>query len=476
MFLKLELLSKFRGQSRGIAPRLFTYLAAVLLLILLIESLAEMALARAILYIPGQIQEEMLELAYQAEVLIEEGDLDEISDWERGQKYYLFILDERNHVLSDRDIHPHFVFKLAYQRDLHERMESQVRKPIIVLPLKTGHFLAIQLPSEVHPARYFSLYSAIMKVCIAIIILMLFSILLARYLQLPLNQLKEASHRLAAGDFNVRVSEQVGESVSEFSSLAKDFDHMAKRIESLSNKQERLIRDVSHELRTPLARHNLALHLLRKRVPAESQLLLDRLERESDEMNNLVGEILEFSRLGSACCTTNLVPIELNAFCEQFSLAHKALLSKEQNLSCAFASEPVWVKADQRLLARVVNNLIVNASKYAGPFATIELSIVKANVADDSSQNNFVTLLISDNGQGVAEQYLKDMFTPFTRIEDARDKQSGGYGLGLAIVKESMLAMQGKASAKNGLLGGLIVTLSLVQIQAEQADQANRNK
>lgn len=466
MFLKLELLEKFGGQSRGIAPRLFTYLGGVLLLILLLESLAEMVLARAILYIPEQIQNEMLSLAYQAEVMIEEGDLDELSDWERGQDYYLFILDKDNHVLSDRDIHPHFVFKLTFQRDLRQRMGGRVSKPIIVLPLKTGHFLAIQLPSEIHPARYFSIYSAIIKVVIAIIILMFFSLLLARYLQTPLNQLKEASHRLAAGDFNVRVSDLVGESVSEFYDLANDFDHMAERIQSLSAKQDRLIRDVSHELRTPLARHNLALHLLRKRVAQENQPLLDKLERESDEMSNLVSEILAFSRLGSACCTTTLVAIELNDFCDQVCSELRILLGEKQTLFCDRSETPTWVKADKRLLARVMKNLIINASKYAGEFAIININIISpySRFAVSAAKDEFITLLVSDNGQGVADQYLKDMFTPFTRFEDARDKQSGGYGLGLAIVKESMLAMQGKVSAENARTGGFSVKLSLLKI------------
>ena len=434
MFLKLQLLDKFKGRSRGIAPRLFTYLGAVLLIILLLEVIAERLLASALLYIPEQTQTEMLELAHQAEVLIEEGDLDEISDWERGQKYYLFIIDKQNRVLSDRDIHPHFVFKLTFHRVLSERMGGRVSKPIIVLPLKTGHSLAIQLPSEQHPARYFSVYSAIMKGIIAIIILMLFSILLARYLQLPLNQLKQASHRLAAGDFDVRVSELVGDSVSEFSDLARDFDHMTARIQSLSSKQERLIRDVSHELRTPLARHNLALHLLRKRVAQENLPLLDRLEQESDEMNHLVGEILEFSRLGSACCTTNLEAIELIAFCEYLLIEYKALLTQDQLLTFSKVQGPIWVRADQRLLARVIKNLIVNASKYAGESATINLMIMNpySPASAHSVKDEFVTLVISDNGPGVAEQYLKDMFTPFTRIEDARDKQSGGYGLGVS--------------------------------------------
>lgn len=97
-------------------------------------------------------------------------------------------------------------------------------------------------------------------------ILGLFSWVIARYLQRPLDKLREVSHKLAQGDFDVKVSHEIGNSVREFSELAHDFDNMTHEIHSLAEKQQRLIRDVSHELRTPLARHNLALHLLKRRL------------------------------------------------------------------------------------------------------------------------------------------------------------------------------------------------------------------
>jgi signal transduction histidine kinase len=230
---------------------------------------------------------------------------------------------------------------------------------------------------------------------------------------------------------------------------------MTFRIQTLAEQQKRLIRDVSHELRTPLARHNLALHLLRKRTPVENQHLLDRLEHESDEMNNLVTEILEFSRIENASYSASLEPLQLEIFCQAQVLESQMSLKPKQRLTGYFDNETPLVLADSRLLLRVIKNLLVNASKYAGEQATITITVQ----LPQQHEGQYVEVIIEDDGKGIDPQYLKRIFDPFTRLEEARDKQSGGYGLGLAIVKESMALMKGQAEAENRLKGGLRITL-----------------
>jgi signal transduction histidine kinase len=112
---------------------------------------------------------------------------------------------------------------------------------------------------------------------------------------------------------------------------------------------------------------------------------------------------------------------------------------------------------DTRLILRAVNNLLTNAIKYAGKNAHIHL--ISSLVVVDGQQ--FVQLSVEDDGFGIAEQHLKRIFDPFTRIEGARDKQSGGYGLGLAIVKEAMTVMNGAVNAKSRQPHGLCIHLLL---------------
>ena len=441
----------FLGDRGGLAFRLFSYFAVILVLILVLQNIAEVALVKALLQIPKAIQTEMLDLADQAEELIAKGDMKQLSEWEQAQEYYLFVLDKERNTISGRKMHPHFEFKLKYVHGLDTTFENRVNQPVIAIPLSTGHELVIQFPHQYHPARYFPYYFISIQVVIAILILSVFSILLARYLQRPLSKLQDASNRLAEGDFSVRVSHEVGDSVTELGQLAQSFDHMTQRIHGLAEKQKRLIRDVSHELKTPLARHNLALHLLRRRISEENQHLLDRLERESEEMNELVTEILDFSQLENASYAVNLVPVELETVCHHLALELQDSLGPEQELVCKIQEPVVMAMADNRLLLRVVKNLLGNAIKYAGEQAVIGLTVTNAN--------GWVELVVEDNGKGIPEQYFKRIFDPFTRLEQARDKRSGGYGLGLAIVKESMAIMKGHVRAENRPEGGLRVCL-----------------
>ncbi|MUK28634.1 HAMP domain-containing protein [Aliivibrio fischeri] len=441
--------------KNGLAFRLFTAFAVSLFLIISLQSLAEIALMKSMLRIPSSIQTKMLDLAEQANILIEEGDMDELADWASAQEYYLFVLDPNNRPITHRDMHPHFEFKLKFLRPLNTQLDNEVNQPIIGIPLENGLTIVIQMPYQYHPAKNFPLYFGIIKLVISVLILGLFSWVIARYLQRPLDKLREVSHKLAQGDFDVKVSDEIGNSVREFSELAHDFDNMTHEIHSLAEKQQRLIRDVSHELRTPLARHNLALHLLKKKVDPDYIHLVNRLENESNEMNDLVGEILEFSRLENSRYNTKLEPVLLESCISAQVIQSRMDLKPTQNLDFICSKEVPVVHAEPRLVTRVVKNLITNAIKYAGDNTLIQVVITEYR----SREKNYVAIIVEDNGLGIPEDQLLNIFSPFTRLESARDKQSGGYGLGLAIVKESMFVMKGSVVADNRKEGGLRVML-----------------
>lgn len=444
-----------RKHKNGLVFRLFSAFSVSLFLIISLQSLAEIALMKSMLRIPAPIQTKMLDLAEQANVMIDDGDMDELADWARAQEYYLFVLDENKRSITHRDMHPHFEFKLKYLRPLDTQLDNEVNQPIIGIPLKEGLTIVIQMPYQYHPANRFPFYFGIIKLVISALILGLFSWVIARYLQQPLDKLREVSHKLAQGDFEVKVGDEIGHSVREFSELAHDFDNMTHEIHSLAEKQQRLIRDVSHELRTPLARHNLALHLLRKKVDSEHQHLLDRLENESNEMNDLVGEILEFSRLENARYSTKLEAIMLESHCSAQVAQRRVDLKSNQSLEMTSTVPTPMVMADPRLMTRVISNLIGNAIKYAGDNARIQVIVTPYTEQD----KEYVAVIVEDDGLGIPEHQLSDIFSPFTRLESARDKQSGGYGLGLAIVKEAMSVMKGKVEAENRTEGGLRISL-----------------
>ena len=125
---------------------------------------------------------------------------------------------------------------------------------------------------------------------------------LARNLPAPVARLREATRRLAAGELSARVGPQIGERRDELADLARDFDSMADRIETLVTAQRRLLSDISHELRSPLARLQVALGLARRGAVPETTAALDRIEREAHRLNDMIGQLLELVCLFFSAC------------------------------------------------------------------------------------------------------------------------------------------------------------------------------
>ncbi|MGD8120278.1 histidine kinase sensor domain-containing protein [Vibrio sp. TRT 2004] len=453
---RFSLRNSFAQRKDSLVFQLFSHMAAVMVSILLLQVIAEQALVKAVLKVPVPIKQHILQLAHQANVLIEEGDMDELADWANAQPYYLFVLDRDNQPLSHRQMHPHFEFKLRFLRELDSPLSDTVSKPLIGLGLDGGNTLVVQLPSEMHPAHRFLVYLAVSKVVIVITMLSLFSLILANQLKRPLDRLRESSRRLASGDFNISVVSELRSNTREFNDLARDFDDMTKEIHALAQRQRNLIRDVSHELRTPLARQNLALHLLRAKSSDSHRPLIERLEREVDQMDVLVAEILEYSRLENSRYEASYKPVCLESLISSQVEQSRLQLRQHQTMTVDYGANLPMIVTDQRLVLRCLNNLLTNSIKYAGDSAEIRVSV------DTKSTNlGYVVVEVCDNGPGIPQSHIKEIFRPFTRLESSRNKQQGGYGLGLAIVKEAVSLLNGKVIASNRATGGLSVQLIL---------------
>lgn len=448
-------LSRYINRKETLAFQLFSYMSCVIISIVLLQALAEQALIKTVLKVPIEVRQDIKQLAQQANVLIEDGDMDELADWANAQPYYLFVLNKNNKPLSHRQMHPHFEFKLRFLREIDELLDERVNKPLLGVRLKQGNSLVVQLPSQLHPAHRYIVYSSLSKIVIVITILLLFSLIFARKLQIPLDRLREASRRLASGDFKVNVVAELNSNTREFNDLAFDFDEMTKEIHALSERQRRLIRDVSHELRTPLARQNLALHLLRTKASQSQLPLVERLEAEVDQMDALVGEILEFSRLENNRYQATLVPTCLEGLISSQVEQSRFQLQPNQQISVNAKPGLPMVMVDERLVLRSISNLLSNAIKYAGDDAHIEVQLYQL----DQDSGSTISLEVVDDGPGIAKAQLEEIFRPFTRLESSRDKKRGGYGLGLAIVKEAMKLLGGQVQATNRKEGGLRVQL-----------------
>lgn len=274
---------------------------------------------------------------------------------------------------------------------------------------------------------------------------------MAWYFAKPIRTLRRSLHGLAEGDLGLRVGDAMGRRRDELADLGQDFDRMAGRLEALMNGQKRLLHDVSHELRSPLARLQAAIGLARQQ-PARLEDSLQRLEREGQRMDLLVGELLTLSRLetGARPAIEAVDMAELLGIIVEDARFEGAPRGIRVDFT---GGAEVQVRADGELLHRAVENVVRNALKYVPAEGWVGIE------ADTNRQPGRLLLAIRDNGPGILEAELPFIFEPFVR--GSRAGSDGGYGLGLAIALRVVGSLGGTLTARNRPEGGLEVLFDL---------------
>lgn len=276
--------------------------------------------------------------------------------------------------------------------------------------------------------------------------------LLARSLTSPIRQLRTATQNFAAGDLTTRVDTSTGGS-SEINQLGDDFNSMAEQIEDLVVSQQRLQRDISHELRSPLARLNIALELARQRCEGKAAAELDRIELESQRLNEMIGQLLSLNQIDSQPLDL-FVELDLSRLLSK--LVADANFEAQDHHVKVIVEQPtsLSVKGSHELLARAMENIIRNAIHYSPKGGKVVIQV--------APQGDFGALIqVSDEGDGVPQEQLEKIFDPFFRVAAARDRRSGGTGIGLAISQRSIQRHNGTISANNRTSGGLEITITL---------------
>jgi two-component system sensor histidine kinase CpxA len=291
------------------------------------------------------------------------------------------------------------------------------------------------------------------RILIALLVSGLVCFWLARHFTRPITRLRLATQRLSQGHLDVRVGRELGRRQDELASLGADFDRMAEQLQTLLLSQQRLIRDVSHELRSPLARLQVALELARKRSHGQADNELDRIEFEAERLNELIGQVLALARMETRSRELDRRDTDLRQLLEmivddaQFEAqANRRQVVLEAAATCRLA-------VDEQLLHSAIENIIRNAIKYTAADSRVDVQL--------DCGTDVVHIGIRDHGPGVAEDRLQDMFKPFVRLSEARERDSGGYGLGLAIAERAVRLHDGRIEARNCSDGGLLITIEL---------------
>jgi two-component system sensor histidine kinase CpxA len=294
-------------------------------------------------------------------------------------------------------------------------------------------------------------------ILIAVISSGLVCFILARFLTSPIVRLRGATQRLAAGDLTARAGVPSSRSRDEMAELVRDFDRMAERLESLVNAQSRLLKDISHELRSPLARLNVALELARQRTGPEAESALERIERESTRLNELIGRLLTIARLESGSNSLRKSTIHLEELVREIAKdATFEAQARHCSVDCVIADD-CTVIGDASLLHSAIENVVRNATRYTEEGSAVQVRLEEG----PGAKGREAVVRVTDSGPGVPEEALTKLFLPFYRIDDARGRTTGGVGLGLAIAERAVLLHGGSVRATNRPQGGLMVEIRI---------------
>lgn len=369
-----------------------------------------------------------------------------------GQRLPLvLIVDEEGRDIFDRPVPSVALERAREQLRGAQQMLSGVRRVLG----HNGHEYVIFIPRpgpEGLPQTPSHQMSFRFQLVAALIASLLFSAVLAWYLTRPVRHLQSAANRLARGELGTRVMPHIGRRRDEIADLGRDFDHMAAHLQALVSAQQRLLHDVSHELRSPLARLQVAVGLGRQQ-PDRLAGMLERIERETGRLDELVGELLTLSRLEAHVDSERDEPLDLSALLEE--VVEDARFEAEadgRQVSLSLNGE-AQIKGKPELLRRAFENVIRNAVRYTAPQTGVAVNA--------ATQADRFVIRVCDRGPGVTPAALERIFEPFVRADGEATGGREGYGLGLAITKRAVMAHGGTVEASNREGGGLCIELCL---------------
>ena len=363
----------------------------------------------------------------------------------RFSRSYIYVTDGEDREILQRDEE----FKVLSDR--HRRMESEV-----VFDLE-GREYSIFLVDRIPPTTILApgTQGTILRLLAAALISALVSFFLARSLTSPLEKLRLATRKIAAGDLDARVGPSMPERHDEFSQLAADFDVMAERVQTMQQANRRLLRDVSHELRSPLARLSVAVEIARKKGAENIRSELDRIELEGQRLESLVNDVLGLLRETSEHSPKQDELLDLTELLGELVEVVNYEVAEGNPGIIWQPDQELRYQGDRELLWRTMENLLRNALRHTVPEKGVELT------QNLDEQGRRIELVVRDFGTGVPETELEKIFQPFYRVQESRDRNTGGHGIGLSIASAAVGRHGGQIRASNAEGGGLRVQVSL---------------
>ncbi len=246
---------------------------------------------------------------------------------------------------------------------------------------------------------------------------------LAKGTTAPLRSMADAAEAMASGDYNIRIPTDAG--ASEIRKLARTFDQMATQLAEVDRFRRDLVANAAHELRTPITVIQAVAENLVDGVSEPNPEQLGIMLAQAERLGRLVDQLLDLSRLESGVVPFSSELVGVKSLLDE--VAATVRLRTHEIEVLVDASADVLVLGDEERLRQVVTNLSDNALRHAPPGSRIRLAAATAP--------QWVTIVVEDEGPGIAPEDSARVFERFSRLDSARRAQDGGSGLGLSIVR-----------------------------------------
>ena len=293
--------------------------------------------------------------------------------------------------------------------------------------------------------------------------------LLANQILLPLKRITRAAEQVSSQDLSQRLP--VPKSHDEVSTLALTVNQMLDRLQNSFVTQRRFTADASHELRTPVtAISGHASYLLRRTKPTDQQAdSLTVIKEESDRMAKLVNDLLELARVDGGAFPINRDPLNFVDILDDVKKEVDPIFPMAQVM--IDTPKPIMeVLGDTGRLKQVVLNLVQNALN-AGS-SSVSLSLSELTEADETGANkDYIELQVLDNGPGIPQEALPNIFERFFRVDGARSTRGNGTGLGLAIVREIVQRHDGAVTVTSEIGEGTVFTVRIPANNSRGGDE-----
>lgn len=354
--------------------------------------------------------------------------------------------------------------ELLLQARTEQQSQFSFREPWLGVVRQTQGGNVYFFVAQVRPVRMFGNFVDPDKGLVRFALVFLISVtlcgLLARSITKPIRSLQRAAMDIAGGDLTARASPALADRSDELASLAHDFDRMAERVQLLLDQQKLLLRDISHELRSPLARLTVSAELVQRGDVAAAACM----QCDIKVLEKMISDLLTLARIDASEKLSRREPVHIGRLVQQIvkDASFEGITDKKTVVQTGVFER--YVLADTSLLHSCLENIVRNALKH-----TPGGGVVEVNIADVHGEVfPLLAITTTDEGSGVPEYALEQIFDPFFRIPAQDSHKQGGSGLGLSISRRIAKLYAGKIVAQNQTGGGLQVRLSLPTV-LEQA-------